>query len=64
MGSRVCHLFDDTDDFEQLLEDAERQASTKRDQDFVSDMRDKYECWGIEMFLSESQRSWLERIAR
>lgn len=62
MSERIGDLFDDIDDFERLLGDAESQAKTERDQEFVADVRARYEVWGDGMYLSEKQRGWLERI--
>lgn len=62
MSERVAELFEDTDDFERLLSDAESQAKSEFHQEFVADIRKKYDTWGIEMFLSEKQRSLLEKI--
>jgi hypothetical protein len=60
--SRVKDQFDDTTDFEQLLSDAESQAKSEREQEFVAEMNDKWEKYGADMFLSEKQRDWLESI--
>lgn len=60
--SRVSDSYTDQE-FEDLLDVADDQASGRKEQDFVSDMRDKFVEWGVEMFLSEAQQEWLERIA-
>jgi hypothetical protein len=60
--SRISEQFDDPADFQQLLSDAESQAKTEREQEFVSDMNQKWEQYGPGMYLSEKQRAWLEEI--
>jgi hypothetical protein len=60
--SRLHEQFDDLRDFEQLLADAESQAKSEREQEFVSEIVEKYEKYGADMFLSGAQRDWLERI--
>lgn len=60
--SRVSDQFDDPADFQQLLSDAESQAKTEREQEFVADMNEKWEKYGPGMYLTEKQRNWLEEI--
>lgn len=60
--SRVSDQFTDPEDFQRLLSDAESQAKTEREQEFVSDMNDKWEKYGPAMYLTEKQRNWLEEI--
>jgi hypothetical protein len=51
------------DEFERLLDDAQRGAVTERDMDFVADMIEKFEQYGEKMFLSERQAAYLESLA-
>ncbi len=51
------------DDIGTLIEAAEAAASTEWEQNFMSDMRDRYDQYGDEMFLSDKQRAVLERLA-
>lgn len=51
------------DEFETLLSDAEMNAANDWEEQFVSDLRDKFEQYGRRMYLSENQREHLERIA-
>lgn len=60
--NRVKDAFPDLADFEQLLSDAESQATTEKEQEFVGDINAKYEKYGPGMYLTEKQREWLERI--
>lgn len=53
----------DEDDFESLLDDAESNAANDWEEQFVADMRERYQQYGKRMFLSQSQRTHLERIA-
>lgn len=59
---KVDELFSKKE-WESLLDDAELSASTDKEQEFVSDMRDKYAEYGRAMFLSEKQKAWLEKLA-
>lgn len=61
--TRVKDHFADVDDFEELLEQAESFAVEDNEIEFVEDMQEKYEKWGAEMFLSDAQKSWLEKLA-
>ena len=49
--------------FEQVLWLAEDSATTNFEMDFVSDMQERYDKWGTQMFVSERQWALLERIA-
>ena len=51
------------DEFESLLDDAERNAANDWEETLVSDLRSKFEQFGRRMYLSESQQEHLERIA-
>jgi hypothetical protein len=51
------------DDFESLLDDAESNAANDWEERFVADMRERYQQYGKRMFISQSQRAHLERIA-
>ena len=51
------------DEYEQLLSDAEDQAESEWEMDFVSDMMSKHEQYGDGTFVSDAQLSKLEKIA-
>ena len=53
----------DIDDFEDLLDDAEDHAETDWENDFVADMRDRYEQDGDNTFVSYNQLDKLREIA-
>ena len=53
----------DYENFGELLDEAEDQATTDAEIDFVSDMRSRYEAYDGETFVSEKQLAWLEKIA-
>lgn len=57
-------IFDDIDDFTELLAEAEAQASTDWEQTFVADINEKFEKHGEYMYFSEKQRETLEKIAK
>lgn len=62
MSQQVQDIYDD-DEFEGLLEDARMNAANNWEENFVSDMRSKFEDFGRRMYLSDPQREHLERIA-
>jgi hypothetical protein len=50
-------------EFEDLLHVAELQADRPKTMDFVESLKEKYEQYGKNMFLSQAQLDFLERIA-
>lgn len=61
-NQKVSDCYRDVSDFEQLLADAESQAKSEWDQDFVGDLQQRYEQYGHQMFISQRQIEILERI--
>ncbi|MDD1625976.1 MAG: hypothetical protein LUQ26_00655 [Methylococcaceae bacterium] len=53
----------DIDGFEDILEEADSQASSSWDVNFVTDMQERYASYGEDMYISDSQLKQLERIA-
>lgn len=51
------------DDFESLLIDAEANAANDWEEQFVADLKTRWQQYGKRMFISQAQRSHLERIA-
>lgn len=51
------------DDFELVLDDAEANAANDWEEQFVADMKARYQQYGKRMFISAAQRAQLERIA-
>lgn len=62
MSAQVKDLFDDPADFQQLLTDAEAEAVSEWQQEFVADMNERWEKYGPAMYLSDKQRQTLEDI--
>ncbi len=60
--SKVSDFYDDPDEFEADLDSAGAAAVTAREIEFVSGLRDKFDEWGVKMFLSDAQHAWLQRI--
>ena len=50
-------------EFAELLEEAENNAESGWDAEFTEDMRERFDEYGEDMFLSDAQRGQLERIA-
>lgn len=59
---KVSERFEDLSDFEQLLRDAESQAKSEWEQEFVSDVYQRFELYGPSTFVSDKQIEILERI--
>jgi len=59
----ITDLFDDASEFDELLADAENNATSDWDMNFVDDLRNRYDKYGKRMYLSERQLEILERIA-
>ena len=52
------------DDFEDLLDQAEGNANSDWEMEFTSNIREKFDQYKGEMFVSEKQLEHLEKIAR
>lgn len=51
------------DDFEELLDSADTNAISEWDMEFVADIKDRYQKYGDDTFISQSQLEQLERVA-
>lgn len=61
--STVTELYKRPGEFARLLADAEAAAHRGWDEDFVTDLKDRFQRFGGETFLSARQAEQLERIA-
>lgn len=61
--SQVKDEFDSATEFEDLLLNAEQQASNDWEMTFVSDTRDRFEQYGLKTYISDKQLETLNRIA-
>lgn len=68
MSAATCpkleDLFDNGDEFEDVLEAAEDEARPGREEEFVAEVRKKWETFGLRAYLSQAQADWLKRIAK
>lgn len=62
MSERVQDIYDEKE-FEELLESARMNAANDWEESFVADMKTRYGQYGRRMYISESQKDHLERIA-
>lgn len=62
MNQKVGDVFTDKE-FADLLGSAEDGATTGWEMNFTSDLRDKWDQYGLDMFISEKQIEHLEKIA-
>jgi hypothetical protein len=63
MTQKAEEIYTDSDELESLLEDARMNASTDWEESFVADMKERFEKYGMGMFISDAQQKHLERIA-
>lgn len=61
MSQRVQDLYDE-EEFEGLLENARMNAANDWEESFVADMKERFDEYGMSMFISEAQQKRLERI--
>jgi len=61
--SDILDFYDEGEEFEEVLINAETNAKGEREIEFVDSLRDRFEEYGEFMYLSEAQYEWLERIA-
>ncbi len=61
---KVREAYDNLEDFKETLESAEANASGDWAMGFVADMKERYEKWGAEMFISDKQKDILERLSK
>lgn len=61
--SKVIDEFDSETEFEDLLLNADQQASTDWEMSFVEDMRGRFEQYGMNTYISDKQLETLNRIA-
>ena len=62
MTDRVEDLYS-RKQFEQLMKDAEAGAETEREENFVQDIQQRFEEYGMRMYLSDAQEEWLKDLA-
>ena len=63
MAQKSEDVYADRDELEGILEDARMNASGDWEEAFVADMKERFDEYGMSMFISESQQKRLERIA-
>lgn len=63
MGQLADDFFDDEREIEDMISEAEANASNAWEDNFVEGLRDKFDQYGIRMYLSDKQHEILERIA-
>lgn len=62
MSQRVQDIYKDAE-FEELIEDARMNAANDWEESFVADMKARFSEYGRRMFISDTQKDHLERIA-
>jgi len=63
-STRLSDFCDDGDEFQDLLDSAEDGAVSGRDHEFIDDILERWESYGLRMYISESQFAYLKRLAK
>ncbi len=63
MSTTVDDFCTADDEIEELLERAKDSARSDREREFLDGLADRFEEYGVRMFLSQKQWDWLESIA-
>ncbi len=63
MSTTVESFCTDSDEFEELLERALDSAKYAGERDFLAQLVERFEEYGMRMFLTQKQWDWLESIA-
>ncbi len=63
MAQKAEDIYEESDDLEGILDRARMNASTDWEESFVSDMQERFDKYGMSMYISEAQQDQLERIA-
>lgn len=54
---------DDGDEFQDILDSAVDNADPGRQEEFVLDIKVKWDTYGLSMFMSSAQWEWLNKLA-
>ncbi len=63
-GSTIADHFDNGEEFEDVLDEAEAEAKPGREEEFVQQIRVAWREYGLRAFMSEAQANWLRRISK
>lgn len=65
MGNKFSDFYEDEEEVSTLLEAADSGASrsSKDTQEFVDDTIERFEAYGLDAFISQSQLEWLKSLA-
>ncbi len=63
MSTRARDFFEDESSFEEMLEEADSNARSESDREFVTDMIEFSETYGLQTFMTHRQYEWLKRLA-
>ena len=61
--AKLEEFYDDEDEFDALLCKADTNCDTAVEDNFVSDMINKFEKYRLQMFITTKQINWLEKLA-
>jgi hypothetical protein len=56
--------FDNGEEFQDVLDEAEAEARSGREREFVEQMAAAWKEYGLRAFMSEAQADWLRRISK
>jgi hypothetical protein len=62
-GTQLVELFENSKEFESVLSSAEGNAKNEWEENFVTDLQDRYARYGMKMYLTDPQLEKLHGIA-
>ena len=60
---KIKDQYDSEKEYQEVLDDAERNAETEWEVQFIEDMKAKFERFGMEAYLTNNMKDHLERLA-
>ena len=63
MSGLVSDFYDTEEEFEDALHSAECNAVSEREMSFIDSLHEKFEQYGMRMFLSQKQADWLDWLS-
>jgi hypothetical protein len=62
--AKLEDFYNDETEFSALLDEAERESNNAAEDNFVDDMTNKFEKYGLQMYITQKQINWLQKIAK
>lgn len=62
--AKLEEFYDDETEFSKLLDEAERESNNAPEDSFVDDMTSRFRRYGLQMYITNKQINWLQKIAK